>query len=125
MFCLGWYLALDTQLLRSSPSDKNSIMFAILISVPTSSDISCQGTERSSRFHITLDMLALAQLITYVDAQRLATVRIYMSIKSSFFSNEIKNSRSMVSSLGRFRASKPDESSMQLRRRCYWYTTAH
>ena len=31
----------------------------------------------------------------------------------------------MVSRLGRFRASKADESSTQLRRRCYWYTTAH
>ena len=38
---------------------------------------------------------------------------------------EKKNSRSMVSHLGWFRASKADESATQLRRRCYWYTTAH
>jgi hypothetical protein len=109
-------------------------MLADLIPVPTSSDklFHVKALSRThylplrSRFHITLDMAALAQLINYAAAERLATVRIYMSIKFSFPSNEKKkNSHSMVSRPGQFQAPKVDESPTQLRRRCYWYTTAH
>jgi hypothetical protein len=70
-------------------------MFAVLIQVPTSSDklYHLNALSRThplhlrSPFHITLDMTALTQLINYVAAEQLATVRIYMSIKSSFPAN--------------------------------------
>ena len=73
-------------------------MFADLIPVPTSSNklFHVKALSRTpsppSRFpfHIISDMGVLAELINYVAVQRLATVRIYISIKSSFPSNEIK-----------------------------------
>jgi len=75
-------------------------MFAILIPVPTSSDKLYHVKALNSLPFITLDMAALAQLQNYVAAERLATVRIYVSINSSLPSNEKKSSRSMVSHVG-------------------------